>query len=192
MWCHLDSEADARKVITRAAAKKPPNLSIRTWCPTVAYGRRSKVLEAIKEAKESDPRTKYQVRLGKCDIQLWHKQDGWPKWAMLPISELCPNAPPLLEEPWSKEKEEEETAKFLAKRKRGDNTPTKQGQPGQPDPHGYVPDQDSDEESSDQEATQEEGGGGAGGALGSVHTGGPVQSGDGLLQGSSSSTNLDG
>ena len=37
LWLHLDSPEVAKKVILRAANKKPANLSVKTWCPTIAY-----------------------------------------------------------------------------------------------------------------------------------------------------------
>ena len=46
--------------------------------------------------------------LGDADVKVWGKQDDWGKWMKFPVEEFLPGAPPLLVQPWTKEKLQQE------------------------------------------------------------------------------------
>ena len=145
MWIHFEEEIYAKKVIMRAAKKKPEGFSVKQWCPTVAYERRSAMLKAIKDKKEqaTNDTASYQVRLGVTDLQLWCKANPGAPWTKVAPNALCEDLPDLLAQPWTAEKLEQERQHFLKKRE----GPTPPPQRGRSMPFSWVESMEAEDDS---------------------------------------------
>ena len=117
--CHCPIKAQQDAVVTRAAQKKPEGFSVKMRTPNIAYERRLKALEAIKElkSKEENKEMQYQIRLGEKDISLWCKTKKEVHWLETPLAELGVELPPVKLEAWTKERMDQERITFFANRK---------------------------------------------------------------------------
>ena len=95
MWVEV-GENTVQRLINRSITLKNPNIQLITYYPAQLWNKRKEWNEIMKEARKTNPELRYQINVGKKDLELKTKHTGEVMYQTTSINEFVKSRPNIV------------------------------------------------------------------------------------------------